>query len=67
MKEKALSLQIQEEMEAKDKEIESLKEELENTKSELHKVKQRNKKMCTIFGQSEGKNKVLLGFKKLLW
>jgi len=58
LQEKALSLQIQEEMEAKDKEIEDLKEELLTTKAELQKVKQRNKKMCQIFGQSEVRDKV---------
>lgn len=58
LQEKALSLQIQEEMDAKDKEIEELKEELITTKAELQKVKQRNKKMCQIFGQSEVRDKV---------
>lgn len=58
LQEKALSLQIQEEMDSKDKEIEDLKEELVTTKAELQKVKQRNKKMCQIFGQSEVRDKV---------
>ncbi|XP_047996159.1 G kinase-anchoring protein 1-like [Leguminivora glycinivorella] len=44
-------------LEKKDKEIHALKEEVTNLKKELLTVKSRNKKLCSILGQGEMKDK----------
>ncbi|XP_063627066.1 G kinase-anchoring protein 1-like [Cydia splendana] len=44
-------------LEKKDKEIHALKEEVINLKKELLTVKSRNKKLCSILGQGEMKDK----------
>jgi len=48
--------QCQVKLEERDAEIASLKEELAQVKEDLLKVKSRNKKLCSIIGQSEGSN-----------
>ncbi|XP_034242651.1 G kinase-anchoring protein 1-like [Thrips palmi] len=49
--------QYQVKLEERDAEIASLKEELAQVKEDLLKVKSRNKKLCSIIGQSEVKDK----------
>ncbi|XP_004929658.1 G kinase-anchoring protein 1 [Bombyx mori] len=50
-------IQFNETLEKKDKEIESLKEEVLKLKQELLTVKSRNKKLCSILGQGEMRDK----------
>ena len=47
--------QYQVKLEEKEAEITSLKHELAQVKEDLLKVKSRNKKLCSIIGQAEGK------------